>query len=317
VDEEVVRLALLALAPSSLEVSLQVAADWQKERQQADSQWQYRLQRAQFEADRARRQYNAVEPENRLVCRTLELDWEQKLRAQRELQEEYERFLRDEPRVLTSAEQEAIRQLAADVPAIWHAATTTDAERKGILRQILDKVVIQIEGQSEWIEARLHWAGGHQTYTRFRRAVGKLTQLSEWPELQQRILALKAEGRTAQEIAEQLNREGRTSPHLKPFTASTIRAALSRRGLTNVRRGTSEEPVTLAEGERFASDVARELGVRPQVVYAWIKAGRLSGRQVGSTQGRWIVRADASVMATLTAEEGPTRQSPTSKAAHV
>ena len=81
VDEEVVRLALLALAPSALEVSLQVAADWQKERQQADDQWQYRLQRAQYEADRARRQYNAVEPENRLVCRTLELEWEQKLRA--------------------------------------------------------------------------------------------------------------------------------------------------------------------------------------------------------------------------------------------
>ena len=211
--------------------------------------------------------------------------------------------------MLTLAEQDAIRRLAADVPAIWHAATTTDAERKGILRQILDKVVIQIEGQSEWIEARLHWAGGHETYTRFRRPVAKLTQLSEWPELHQHILAFKAEGRTAREIAEQLNREGRTSPHLKPFTASTIRTALSRRGLTNIRRGTSEEPVTLAEGERFASDLARELGVRPQVVYAWIKSGRVPGRQLDGTQGRWIVRADASVMATLKAsEEGPTGQ---------
>jgi DNA-binding NarL/FixJ family response regulator len=295
-----------------------VAADWQKERQQADDQWQYRLQRAEYEADRARRQYNAVEPENRLVCRTLELEWEQKLRAHRELQEAYERFQQDEPKVLTLAEQDAIRRLAADVPAIWHAATTTDTERKGILRQILDKVVIQIEGQSEWIEARLHWAGGHETYTRFRRPVAKLTQLSEWPELQQHILALKAEGRTAQEIAEQLNREGRTSPHLKPFTASTIRAALSRRGLTEVRRGTSAEPIALIEGERFASELARELGVRPQIVYAWIKSGRLSGRQAGGVQGRWIVRADASVMAILKApEEGPTGQNPTSKTAQV
>lgn len=323
VDEEVVRLALLALAPSSLEVSLQVAADWQKERQQADAQWQYRLQRAQFEADRARRQYNAVEPENRLVCRTLELEWEQTLRARRELQEEYERFLRDEPKALTSAEQDEIRQLAADVPAIWHSTTTTDVERKGILRQILDKVVIQIEGQSEWIEARLHWAGGHQTYTRFRRPVAKLTQLSEWPELQQHILALKAEGRTAQEIAEQLNREGRTSPHLKPFTASTIRAALSRRGLTTVRRGTSEEPITLREGERFASDLARELGVRPPLVYAWIKSGRLPGRQAGSPQGRWIVCANADTVANLKTlnesrpQSNPKHQQPTDKTANV
>lgn len=299
VDEEVVRVALLALAPSALEVSLQVAADWQKERQQADDQWQYQLQRAQYEADRARRQYNAVEPENRLVCRTLEQEWEQKLRAYRELEEAYKRFQQNEPKVLTLAEQDAIRQLATDVPAMWHAVTTTDAQRKGILRQILDKVVIQIEGQSEWIEARLHWAGGHQTYTRFRRPVAKLTQLSQWPELQQEILSLKAEGRTAQEIAEQFNREGRTSAHLKPFTANTIRAVLSRGGLTTVRRGTSAQPIALGEGECFASDLARELGVRPQIVYAWLKSGRLTGRQVGGTQGRWIVCADASVKETL------------------
>ena len=136
--------------------------------------------------------------------------------------------------------------------------------------------------------------------------------------IQQRIQALKADGRTAQEIAEQLNREGRTSPHLKAFTAGTIRAALSRRGLTAVRRGTTAEPLALAEGERFASELARELGVRPQIVYAWIKSGRLSGRQAGGTQGRWIVSADASVMATPKAsEEGPTRHKPISKPAHV
>lgn len=141
-----------------------------------------------------------------------------RLASRRELQEAYERFQQDEPKVLTLAEQDAIRRLAADVPAIWHAATTTDAEQKGILRQILDKVVIhviQIEGQSEWVEAQLHWAGGHETYTRFRRPVAKLSQLSDWPELQQRLLARKTEGWTAQEIAEELNRESRTSPHLK------------------------------------------------------------------------------------------------------
>ncbi len=91
---------------------------------------------------------------------------------------------------MTQAEQEAIRRLAADLPALWHAATTTDMERKGILRQVLDKVVVQIEGKSEWVEARLHWAGGHQTYTRFRRPVAGLAQLSDWPQIRIRILAL-------------------------------------------------------------------------------------------------------------------------------
>jgi len=304
VDKEVVRLALLALAPSALEVSLQVAADWQKEREQADAQWQHRLQRAQYESDRARRQYNAVEPENRLVCRTLEAEWEQRLRGYRELQEEYGRFLEGKPRLLTQSEQDAIRQLAADLPALWHAATTTNEDRKSILRQILDKVVIQVEGKTEWVEAWLHWAGGHQTYTRFRRRVGKLTQLSDWPEIRKRLLALKVEGRTAQEIAERLNREGRISSHLKPFTANTIRAALSRLALTEVRRGADNNQLVLAENEWFVPDLARELGVSRQVVYSWIRAGRLPARQIDGPQGRWILRADAAMLEGLRTAPG-------------
>jgi hypothetical protein len=126
------------------------------------------------------------------------------------------------PKVLTPAEQEAIRRLAGDLPALWHADTTTAAERKGVLRQIVDKVVLQIEGKSEWVEARLHWAGGHQTYTRFRRPVASLTQLRDWPQLRKRLLALKTKGRSSQEIADHLNREGRTSPHRKAFTAATV-----------------------------------------------------------------------------------------------
>jgi DNA invertase Pin-like site-specific DNA recombinase len=301
VDDEVVRLALRALEPAALEVSLQVAADWKKEREAVEAQWQYRLQRADYEADRARRQYDAVEPENRLVCRTLEAAWEQKLRAARELHEEYERFLQTQPKLLTAEEQEAIRRLAADLPALWQAATTTDADRKAILRQVLDKVVLQVEGKTEWVEAWLHWAGGHQTYTRFRRPVASLTQLSDWPQLRRRIVTLKNQGLTAEQIAQQLNREGRTSPHHKGFTSATIRAALSRCGLTEIRRGASNEQLTLKEDEWFVPDLAREVGVRPQVVYAWIRKGKLSAWQVDGPQGRWIVHADAATLEGLKA----------------
>lgn len=111
------------------------------------------MQRADYEADRARRQYDAVVPKNRPVCRTLEAAWKQKLRVVRELHEEYERFLQSQPKLLTTEEQEAIRRLAADLPALWQAATTTNADRKAILRQILDKVVLRIEGKTEWVVA--------------------------------------------------------------------------------------------------------------------------------------------------------------------
>jgi hypothetical protein len=183
----------------------------------------------------------------------------------------------------------------------WQAATTTDADRKAILRQVLDKVVLRIEGQSEWVEAWLHWAGGHQTYTRFLRPVARMTQLADWPLIRERIVALKAEGHTAQQIAEQLNREKRISPHHKPFTATTIRAALSRCGLTDVRRGASNDQLTLKEGEWFVPELARAVGVRPQVVYAWIRTGQLPARQVNGPQGRWIVHADAAELERLKA----------------
>jgi DNA invertase Pin-like site-specific DNA recombinase len=299
VDDEVVRLALLALAPSAVEVSLRVAADWQNERAAVNAQWEYRLQRADYQADRARRQYDAVEPENRLVCRTLEAAWEQKLCAARELREQYERFVQDQPRTLTPTEQEVIRHLAADLPTIWQAATTTNADRKGILRQVLDKVVIRIEGTSQWVEAWLHWAGGHQSYTRFRRPVGSLDQLSDWPQIRDRIVTLKARGRTAQQIATQLNREGHTSPHGKAFTASTVRAALSRGGLSEVHRRGGNDRSALKADEWLVPDLARELGVRPAVIYARIRQNQLTAHQVDGPQGRWIVHADAAVVARL------------------
>ena len=229
-------MALQALAPSALEVSLRVAADLQQQLDQAQALWQQRLESARYEADRARRQYEAVEPENRLVARTLEAAWEEKLRAERALQEEHERFLQRQPRLLSAAEQEQIRRLAADLPALWQSPTTTDADRKTILRQLIDKVIITVEGETEWMEARIHWAGGHETYTRFRRPVARMEQLSAWPQIRQRILQLKKQGKTAQAIAEQLNHEGYRSPNDRPFTKVGVRTCLYRYSLSKLQR---------------------------------------------------------------------------------
>ena len=122
-DDEVVRLALQALTPSALEVSLRVAADLQGQFEQAEGQWRRRLERARFEAERARRQYDAVEPENRLVARTLEAAWEQRLAALRELSEEHERFLRQQPRA-------AERRRAGARSAAWRPTCRPSGRRR-------------------------------------------------------------------------------------------------------------------------------------------------------------------------------------------
>ena len=146
-DAFVTRHVVAAVEPAARELSLAAAAQVEHDRAATAQLWEQRRERAAYETDRAARQYHAVEPENRLVARTLERVWEAKLQAQRGLEEEYRRFLQQQPRVLTAAEREALRQLAADIPALWSAATTTDADRKEIIRQVVEQVEVGVRGR--------------------------------------------------------------------------------------------------------------------------------------------------------------------------
>jgi DNA invertase Pin-like site-specific DNA recombinase len=297
-DDEVARLTLKALQPSALDVSLQVALDIQKQREQTERIWKQRLERAAYEADRAARQYHAVEPENRLVVRTLEAAWEEKLRLQRDVQEQYERFLIEQPRVLTSEEQERIRCLAADVPALWQASSTTDADRKQILREVIDRVVINIEGESEWVEARIHWAGGHKTYSRFRRPVLRFDQLSTWPQLLQRIRDLLHARISVSKIAATLNAEGMRTADGTPFTEACVRMLMLRQGLHSARNRQRPAP-SLNKHEWTIADLAKKLQVGYGTLIRWIHENRLKGRKLDD--GRWVVIADNTKCRELTA----------------
>ncbi|UYQ66808.1 hypothetical protein [Streptomyces peucetius] len=148
-----------------------------------DQIWRQRLERAEFAVDRARRQYQLAEPENRLVVRQLETDWETAMGERQRLQEEYDRFLAVRPRTLSAAEREQIRALAADVPGIWHAPTTSDADRKQLIRHLVEKVHIEVIGTSEKVKVQVTWAGGHRSEGETARPVACLTQLSYYPQL--------------------------------------------------------------------------------------------------------------------------------------
>lgn len=154
---------LEALEPAAVELSLEAAQHVERERADLDRLWQQRLERARYEAERAARQYHLCEPENRLVARRLEREWEGKLAAQQRLEEDYHRFLRTQPRGLAAHERDAIRRLAEDVSALWHAPTTTAADRKEIVRQVVERVVVAGEGASERVHVAIVWAGGLRT----------------------------------------------------------------------------------------------------------------------------------------------------------
>src|SRR5262249_54862160 len=145
---------------------------------------------------------------NRLVARTLEGRWEEALRAQRALQEEYDRFVREQPRQLHEEERARIEALASDIPALWHAPETTATERKEIVRLLVERVVVQVRAGSERTGVEIVWRGGLTTQHEVARPVRGYESLGNYAELLARVRQLRQKGLTIAAVARQLNEEG-------------------------------------------------------------------------------------------------------------
>src|SRR3546814_211794 len=198
------------------------------ERQQLHEQWKLRLERAGYETALVRRRYEAVDPDNRLVARTLERDWECALSAEQALRDEQQRALAEEPEHLTDADREAIRQLAQNIPALWSAASTTPRDRQTIARMLLERVEVLVLGETEHAELTCHWSGGVVTKHAFIRPVRRFEQLEHFDKLLARITQLRTHGATAQSIADILNTEGWAPPKKDSFNAPMIHRLLQR-----------------------------------------------------------------------------------------
>src|SRR5947207_3029766 len=276
VDGYVTGLLLDALAPAALEVSLAAAGQAGGRRAQVDRIWRQRLERAGFAADRARRQYQLAEPENRLVARQLEKDWEAALAERERLGEEYDRFTASRPRTLTPAERRQIRALAADLPAVWNAPTTTDADRKQLIRHLVEQVRVTVFGASEKADVEVTWAGGHRTAGQITRPVACLTQLSYYPQLATRARELAGAGCTTVQIAERLNAEGFRPPKRIPaFTPNAVSDLLRALGIQRSRIP-ARRPA-LAQHDWWLRDLARHLDMSEVTLDSWVRRGCATG----------------------------------------
>src|SRR5262249_54986258 len=164
------------------------------------------------QADLAARQYGSVDPANRLVAAELERRWEAALQEVQSLQGEYQRFCAGQPERLSAAEQEQIRALAADIPELWGAETTTAADRKRVVRLLVERVEVGVQGDTEQVDVAIHWAGGSVSEHRLVRVVQRYEQLAGYRRLCARMDELRAEGRSMAEVADWLNREGYRPP---------------------------------------------------------------------------------------------------------
>jgi hypothetical protein len=230
-DADVAGQVLQVLSVAAVEVHLQAVQQALADRAAVEKVWQQRLERAQQQADRARRCYRLAEPENRLVVRQLEKDWEQALAAQRDLHEQWRRFQRQAPQQLSARDQEAIRQAAADLPRLWEAPGVTHADRKEVVRAVVDEITVSIRGVSELVDVGLHWAGGRTTTGLVRRPIQYFEHLSYYPRLQQRVLQLAEAGWHPGKIADQLNRDGYQSARAAgPIRYRVVEQILRRNG---------------------------------------------------------------------------------------
>jgi DNA invertase Pin-like site-specific DNA recombinase len=299
-DAYVTRQVLAAVAPAALEVSLAAAGQAEAERAMLDKLWRQRLERARYAADRARRQYQLAEPENRLVTRQLEKDWEAALAEAGRLQADYQRFTEELPKTLTAAERAAIQALASDLPRVWDAPTTTQADRKELLRILIEKITVAVAGTSELADVTITWAGGHQTAGQAVRPVARLDQLSYYPALLARVTELAEAGRTTRQIADTLNTEGFRPPkRTSRFGPGQVRTLLNQHDLrARHRRGQPAALASLSPGQWSVPGLAAALAMPTATVYNWIYRGWITAEHVPG-HNLWIIHAGTAELARL------------------
>jgi hypothetical protein len=291
-DAYVAGQVLDAMAPAVLEVSMAAASQAEDERAMLGKLWRQRLERARYNADRARRQYQLAEPENRLVIRQLEADWEAALAEAARLEADYQRFTEEQPEALTEAQRTAIQSLASDLPQVWHAPSTTQADRKELLRILIEDITATVIGTSELVNVTITWAGGHQTSGQAVRPVARLDQLSYYPALLARVTELADAGRTSRQIAGALNAEGFRPPkRTSRFTGGQVRTLITQHGIRSQPKGRPAALTSLAPGQWSVPSLAAELGMPTATIYNWIYRGWITARHAPGTKN-WIITAD-------------------------
>jgi DNA invertase Pin-like site-specific DNA recombinase len=293
-DALVAEQVLAALQPGALELSLAAADDVLRERQRLDENWRQRLERARYQAQRVERQYQATEPEHRLVARTLEQRWEEALQEVRRLEEDYARSRRQQPAALTERELEQIRALAQDLPALWQAPTTTAADRQRVIRFLVERVVVAVQGSTNQVQVTVEWAGGCTSQHDLTRPVLSYRQMVENERLLARIRQLRAEGLPFAQMAAVLNAEGfHPSKQTQQFTGDTVGLLWRRHFAPASCPGRQVAPSMLREHEWSVLDLASELQMPKNTLLAWMRRGWVRFRRLPGYRGRCLCWADA------------------------
>jgi len=304
IDEAVAGAFLEAMRPAQLEVSMAALEQMADQARRVDRQWELIVERARYEAELARRRFLAVDPENRLVGRTLERDWEAKLAEVERLERESATRPAASLRLVDPGERTRILALAQDLPALWQAATTTHANRKQLI-QCLIKDVCLARAETT-IEVSIRWRTEACTVLRLPRPQRSCDARRTDRAAVARLRALAADTPDRQ-IAAMLDREGFRSGTGHQFTTNIVKQL---RYSYAIPSGCPDGPTAAAQGYRAdgrccAKVAADRLNVNVSTIAAWCQSGILDAIQSGP-HGPWWIKLTPEIIARL---RKPTRRS--------
>ncbi len=298
IDAAVAAHVLEAMTTEQLDISLSVLQELENQATELSHHWQLRLERTQYEAERAFRQYDAVDPENRLVARTLERRWNEKLQQLASLEQAYEAARCVHKLELTVAQRQQILDLANNLTAIWHAPTTTAIERKEMLSLLVKQISLTpVEHPERSTRIQILWQTGVTTELVATRqtTADKLRTPDEVVELVKEL----AIGRTDAEIAHDLNRRGLVSGKGRAFTADSVAWI---RWKFQINKPLSDPKVAhlgiSSDGHYSTSALAEKLGVGIHTIYYWRDKGIIEAFQE-IQGGPWWYRVTPEVLETL------------------
>ena len=296
-DRRVGELFLEAVQPAAIETTLAALAALERERQALDRHWQLRLERARYEVQRAQRQYDAIEPENRLVARELETRWNAALQALERLEQDYAVVRRTELLPLDEVEQDAVRRMAEDLPALWHAGTTTDLDRKRLLRLVVAEVVLTVDAKARSAEMTVVWSGGETTRHEVQLPAAGLAR----PHRCGGDRSAPRPGGPASRSPDRGPAQRRGSPHPHRASRGPMRACIpcgSSMASRPAARCSTRGAAPRADGLVPIAVAAERLGVSPSLVHVWVRHGVLRHDQHRSASRVWV-RLDADDLARL------------------
>ena len=273
IDAAVEELLLRMIIPSELDLTLAVEREVESQSASLNEQWKLRLEKAQYEARRAERRYKAVDPDNRVVARTLEGQWEGCLQELEVVRHQYEEARRQRRVQLTKEDRERVRELARDLPRVWHAPTTKPADRKAMLRIVIEAITVRpVDVPERKTHIEVQWSSGAVDELSVPRIRTRRTS----KEAIERIRELAALGMGDEAMAEKLNEEKLTTGHHRRWTVHAVKRI--RLEHTSTRRAPNAHarqplPDRHPDGRYSVRGAMKRFGVNSDKVRRWIKRG--------------------------------------------